>query len=242
MLLGLIGKSLKHSFSKTYFEEKFRQKKLQYQYQNFEIHHIDQCQEIFLKPNLRGFNVTNPYKTEIIPYLHELSPEALQIGAVNTVSIKKGKRIGHNTDCYGFSKLIEPLQLNSADQVMILGTGGAAKAVAYTLKQKGINPLIISRFPKEGQLSYSDLQPIHFEAVRMIVQTTPLGMYPELTGFPPINYDLIYQKHILVDLIYNPIKSVFLQLGERREAQILNGYAMLTHQADKAWEIWCDSI
>ena len=240
MLFGLLGKSLAHSFSAGFFNQKFKDLGLNHQYKNFEIDSIEKCVEIFALKNLQGLNVTVPYKEQIIPYLDTLSQEAQKIGAVNVITIEKNQRIGYNTDVYGFEKLIEPFHLAIRDQVVVLGAGGAAKAVNYVLRHKGITPVTVVRSPQQGQISFEDFKDFDFSTLRMLIQTTPVGLNPE--ECLPITYEKLNRHHIVVDLIYNPSPTLFLKNAQHQGAKIVNGSLMLYQQAEKAWEIWQKSF
>ncbi len=239
---GLIGKMLSHSFSKKYFEEKFKRENISAVYENFEIGDISQVEEIFsAQPNLFGLNVTIPYKEQIIPYLDEVDEQAQKIGAVNTIYIDKatGKKKGYNTDYYGFKQSLKPFLENQHQRALILGTGGASKAVAYVLNELGIITAFVSRNPTaDNQLSYDDLNENLMQSFLLIVNTTPLGTFPNIDEKPAINYDAITPNHLLYDLVYNPAETAFLKEGKERGALTINGEQMLQLQAEKAWEIW----
>ena len=236
---GLIGKSLRHSFSKSFFEEKFiREGISNTSYKNFELSEVKEVVELFKDPSISGLNVTIPYKKSIIPYLDSLSSEAEEIGAVNTIVFSNGKLTGHNTDHIGFQNSIKPFLENSMERALILGTGGASKAVIYALTKLGIDCLSVSRNPKEDQLSYNDLNEYVFKHHLLIVNTSPVGMYPNSNQSPEIPYQHLTKEHLLVDLIYNPSETLFLKNGKKQGARILNGEAMLIHQAEASWAIW----
>jgi len=242
MNFGLIGKSLSHSFSKAYFEKKFNDLKLlDYTYQNFELETINQIQSVFNTLRLKGLNVTNPYKEEIIPFLNGLSIEAKQIGAVNCIKIVDGKTKGYNTDCYGFAQSIKPFLEPQHNKALILGTGGAAKAVAYALKAIGVEVYFLTSSATKKNANtffYSELNNYILNAFRLIVNTTPLGLYPNINEAPKIPYELITANHLCYDLIYNPIETYFLKQSKQQGALVVNGYSMLQLQAEKSWEIW----
>lgn len=239
---GLIGKNIDYSFSRGYFKDKFKKEKLVYSYVNFDIGTISQFPYILKEnPDLIGLNVTIPFKESIIPYLDELSPEAQSIGAVNTIKIlSNGKLIGFNTDYYGFQKSIKPMLNNQHKAALILGTGGASKAIAYAFKQWDIPTQFVSRNAKENILSYDDLNKETILAYSIIVNTTPLGTYPNIKSYPKIPYSLLSPNHLLYDLTYNPSTTVFMQKGMAQGAKATNGYKMLVEQAEKAWDIWQD--
>lgn len=239
---GLLGKTLSHSFSKKYFEEKFKRENIDAEYENFEIDDISEVEELFsAQPNLCGLNVTIPYKEHIMPYLDEIDEQAQKIGAVNTIYIDKktGKKKGYNTDVYGFKQSLKPFLENQHQRALILGTGGASKAVAYVLNELGIITAFVSRNPTtENQLSYDDLNEKLIQSFLLIVNTTPLGTFPNVDERPAINYNAITKNHLLYDLIYNPVETAFLKEGKKRGALTINGEQMLKLQAEKAWEIW----
>jgi shikimate dehydrogenase len=196
-------------------------------------------EKLLKKSSLSGLNVTIPFKEEIIPFLDELSLEAQEIGAVNTVQFKKGKFIGHNTDVFGFKQMIKPFFQSHHEKALILGTGGAAKAVAYVLDNLGCQVNFISRSPNaENVFSYEEVNEIMLDTHKMLINTTPLGMYPAIDAYPKIPYKYLTPKHLVIDLIYNPIKTRFLAHAEKEGSVILNGRTMLEQQAEKSWEIW----
>ena len=187
----------------------------------------------------KGLNVTIPYKEEVIPFLDEISDEARQIGAVNTISFSNGKTKGHNTDAFGFHQMIKPFFTFEHERAMILGTGGASKAVAHVLKSIGVNVIYISRNPEgENQFSYSEINEHMLRACKLVVNTTPIGTFPNIEECIEFPFEFLTQSHLVVDLIYNPEKTKFLRLSQENSATILNGQGMLEHQALKAWEIW----
>jgi shikimate dehydrogenase len=240
MKLGLIGKSLKHSFSERYFKALFAAENLpNHRYQNFELQSIGELPALLAnQPKLRGFNVTFPYKEVILPFLRGLSAEAEAIGAVNTVVKKEGQWIGHNTDWWGFKESIDPLLNVHQQRSLILGTGGAAKAVGYALAQMGMTYLLVSRAPRGadqvGYLQAAELLQDH----KVLINTTPVGTHPQLEQRPPIALENLSDQHLVYDLIYNPAKSALLKEAEFRGAQISNGLSMLELQAQKAWQLW----
>ncbi len=210
-----------------------------YRYENFDLESIEEFPDMLRNnPGLVGLNVTIPYKEAIIPYLDELDVEAARIGAVNTIKIGAGGLKGYNTDAYGFQKSLEPLLRGQHKKALILGTGGASKAVAHVFRSLSIAFRYVSRQPGPGQLSYESLGEDIMNSHAIIVNTTPLGTHPNISEKPLVPYDLISPDHLLFDLIYNPEKTAFLQEGEKRGAQIKNGLRMLELQAEKAWEIW----
>lgn len=236
---GLIGKSLSHSFSKKYFTKKFDSEGVIADYVNFEFNSISEVVSLKNNPELKGFNVTIPYKESIIEYLDELSPIASQLGAVNTVQIIDEKWIGHNTDVFGFRQMIKPFFKSHHEKAIILGTGGASKAVAYVLEQIGAEVIFISRSPQgEFEFDYDDLNEQMLNTCKIIVNTTPVGTFPDVDDEIQLPYLFLTPKHLVVDLIYNPAKTRFLEKSELQGAWILNGQTMLEQQAEEAWRIW----
>ena len=236
---GLIGKTLDHSFSKSYFENKFITQHIQNaSYSNLPLESIDEFKSLIKKKTFSGLNITIPYKTSIIPFLDELSEEAKSIGAVNTIHFKNDKLIGYNTDYIGFLNAIKPFLKNTMEQALILGTGGASKAVVFALKKIGIKCSCVSRLPNEQQWNYDQLNDLILKHHLLIVNTTPLGTIPNINECPNIPYQFITEKHLLVDLVYNPEETLFLKKGRKNLANILNGKSMLIHQAEEAWKIW----
>ncbi len=239
MQVGLIGKSLKHSFSKKYFSEKFDRLDLHgHRYTNFELSSIEDFPALLREnPWLTGLNVTNPYKAAIIPYLDSLSAEAKQVEAVNTIKVVGGKLLGFNTDIFGFTESIKPWLKLSCNKALILGTGGASNAIAFSLTQLGINNTKVSRSPGSEQLNYDEASS-KLKDYDLLVNTTPLGTFPNVKEVPPLNMRLLNRNHLIYDLVYNPRKTAFLAEAESKGAIIKNGYEMLVLQAEKSWEIW----
>lgn len=237
---GLLGKNISYSFSKKYFETFFETKQLNHRYINFDLESIDEIQNILSKEkNLKGLNVTIPYKEQIIPFLYKMDKEAKEIGAVNTVKIsKKGNLIGYNSDHYGFAKSLAEHFPIEGKKALILGTGGASKAVAYVLKSLNFDYKYVSRDKKENAYSYDNLTTNIIESHKLIINCTPLGTSPNINSYPKIPFDGVGTKHLLFDLIYNPRLTLFLKLGKDQGARIVNGEAMLNYQAKKSWEIW----
>ncbi|MGC1473375.1 MAG: shikimate dehydrogenase [Psychroserpens sp.] len=239
--LGLIGKDISYSFSKTYFTEKFRAEKRPFSYENFDLKDISEFKPLVDDHNdILGFNVTIPYKEAIIPYLDKLDAKAKKIGAVNTITVAfSGKLKGYNTDCYGFKKSIKPFLKSHHKKALILGTGGASKAIAYTLKKLKIDFDYVSRTPKpKVKFTYESLSVEDIKVYQIIINSTPLGTFPDVNSCPDIPYDGITEQHLLYDLIYNPEETKFLKTGKAQGAAISNGYQMLIYQAEKAWRIW----
>ncbi|MGM9705070.1 MAG: shikimate dehydrogenase family protein [Prevotella sp.] len=240
---GLIGYPLGHSFSISYFNEKFENEKIDAQYINFEIPSIDNINEILASnPELKGLNVTIPYKEKVIPYLDNISPEAAAIGAVNVIRVtNKGKNVelkGFNSDVIGFTQSIEPMLEKIHQNALILGTGGASKAVDYGLKSLGLNTLFVSREKKANSITYQELTPEIIKKYNVIVNCTPLGMYPKVDSCPDIPYEAMDNHTILYDLIYNPDKTLFMKRGAQYGATTKNGIEMLLLQAFASWNFW----
>ncbi len=238
---GLLGRNINYSFSKGYFIEKFDTEKLEgYTYENFDIQEITTFPEIIkTNPDLKGLNVTIPYKETVIPFLDKLSKKARVIGAVNTIKInKKGKLKGYNTDYYGFKKSLKPLLQPHHKKALILGTGGASKGVAFALDELGILYTFVSRQAKENTIDYSQINTATFDEYQIIINSTPVGTSPNTEAFPLIPYEYFTKKHIAYDLIYNPAETLFLKKASEQGAQTKNGLDMLVFQAEKAWEIW----
>ena len=244
---GLIGFPLKHSFSAKFFTEKFRREEIDAEYLNFEIEHIQEIRHIILfNQQLKGLNVTIPYKEQIIPFLNEISPEAQKIGAVNVIKVdrKPGdmyyyRLTGYNTDYIGFTQSLAPLiDPTSHRKALILGTGGASKAVAQALTDMHIEWKYVSRTPGNDRFTYNDLSPTVISEHTLIVNASPVGTFPETGHCPDIPYELLTSRHLLYDLIYNPEETLFLQKGKIQGTAIKNGREMLELQALAAWEIW----
>jgi shikimate dehydrogenase len=236
---GLIGNPLTHSFSPAYFKEKFRQLGLPDTYDLLDVANLHDIKNQIAQLNWEGFNVTIPHKTSILDYLDEITPIAESIGAVNSIKIQSGKWIGTNTDAPGFEKSILPFLENHFPRALIIGTGGASKAVEFVLKNKGIETWFLSRSPKEKHhLGYHQIDASSLKHFPLIVQTTPLGTYPDIHGCPALPFEGITPQHFLVDLIYNPTQTTFLKEGLNRGAKTQNGLRMLEIQADLSWEFW----
>ncbi len=237
---GLIGKNIGYSFSKKFFSEKFERENLPHCYENFDINSIDSIQEIISENiDLKGLNITIPYKESIIPYLDFVDETAKKIGAVNTIKISENKKLtGFNTDFYGFQKALEKFLPLPQKKALILGTGGASKAIAYALEMLGFGFKFVSRKENLHTISYEILNKSTIENHLLIVNCTPLGTFPNIHEYPAIPYEFVSEKHLLFDLIYNPSETEFLKLGKIRGAKTSNGLKMLELQAEKAWEIW----
>jgi shikimate dehydrogenase len=241
---GLLGYPLTHSFSKRYFTEKFEKENINSTYQNFEIENINKFPEVIKNnPEIIGLNVTIPYKEQVIPFLDELNDSAREIGAVNTIQVKRtesGIRLkGFNTDTYGFETSLKPLLKDHHKKALILGTGGASKALKFVLSNLGIEFVSASiEELKENEIRYEDIDKKMMEERLLIINATPLGTYPKVDTFANIPYEFIGKKHLLFDLVYNPEVTQFLAKGKAKGATIKNGYEMLLQQAVKAYEIW----
>ena len=231
---------MKHSQSRFYFNKKFENESLDCLYQHFDLKSLDELREVMEKyPNLCGFNVTIPYKEAIIPLLDEIDAVAKEVGAVNVVKINKGTLKGYNTDVYGFERLLNrAINGKEIDHALILGTGGASKAVQYALKQEGIPYATISRNAEKGDYTYDTLTDEVLRQNHLIINTTPLGMYPQIDDFPNLHYQALSKKHILIDLIYNPKETAFMELGKTWGAKVYGGMQMFEEQAKKTWEIF----
>jgi shikimate dehydrogenase len=238
---GLVGKELSHSFSKKYFDEKFSKTLFEdCSYHNFEIASIEDFPNLIkANPDLNGLNVTIPYKESIIPFLDAVSEKASLIGAVNVIRFtKKGKWKGYNSDWYGFKKSIEPLLQPHHKKALILGTGGASKAVAFALNKLGIFYSFVSRENKENTIDYNFINATTFDNYQIVINCTPLGTSPNIKECPPIPYEFFTDKHLAFDLVYNPEETKFLKKAKKKGAITKNGYEMLVFQAEKAWNIW----
>jgi shikimate dehydrogenase len=244
---GLIGYPLGHSFSRKYFAEKFLNEQItDCNYENYPLTNLNQLQKLISDENdLCGLNITIPYKSEIIRFLDMIEPEASEIGAVNVLKIKRLNRTiklyGYNSDITGISDTLMPFLKDNVRNAIVLGTGGSSRAVCYVLNKFGLKITLVSRNKKPGILGYSDINPGMIANSRLIINTTPLGMYPDTQSKPEINYSLLNNNHILFDLVYNPELTSFLKMGMEQGCTILTGIKMLHSQAEKSWEIWNDS-
>ncbi|HET7897858.1 MAG TPA: shikimate dehydrogenase [Flavisolibacter sp.] len=240
---GLIGRTLKHSFSQNFFTKKFEENGItDCVYQNFELATIDEFPQLLKTyPDSKGFNVTIPYKEEILPFLTNTNEVVKEIGACNCIKVEGDSLTGYNTDVVGFRNSLESRLKPHHKKALILGTGGAAKAIRYVLSQLGIEYVMVSRRKGEHELGYEDLGKEVLADHYLIINTTPLGMYPNVNANPPIPYEYLTPKHFLYDLIYNPEKTKFMAEGEKRGAQTCNGYEMLIGQAEESWRIWNSS-
>ena len=238
---GLLGRNINYSFSRGYFTDKFKKEQLDNcSYENFDIPEITAFAEIIANnTDIKGMNVTIPYKEVVIPYLDKLSKKAAKIGAVNTIKFtKKGKLKGYNTDYYGFLKSLSPLLQPHHKKALILGTGGASKGVAFALEELGIAYTFVSREAKPHIIDYSQINADTFNEYQIIINSTPIGTSPNIEACPAIPYEFFTEEHIAYDLIYNPAETQFLKNAKAQGAQIKNGLDMLVFQAEKAWEIW----
>jgi shikimate dehydrogenase len=237
---GLIGRTLTHSFSKNFFMQKFLENGItDCVYDNFELKCIEDLPALLKNyPDLNGLNVTIPYKEDVLQYLTDQNDIVKEVGACNCIKIEGDNLKGYNTDVIGFWKSLQPKLKRHHKRALILGTGGAAKAIRYVLEQLGIEYANVSRRKKVNELGYEDLGEEVLSKYYLIINTTPLGMYPNVDTDPPMPYEYITRKHFLYDLIYNPEKTKFLAEGEKRGAQICNGYEMLILQAEESWRIW----
>ena len=233
---GLIGRNISYSFSKKYFEQKFQKLLLNnYSYDIFDTEDLQNIKKIFEIENIKGLNVTIPYKEKIIPYLDELSDEAMAIGAINCISIKNGKSKGFNTDAIGFEKTLLLHKKENQKTAIILGNGGAAKAVQYILKKNNIPYITVSR---TTEINYENLSTDHVKNNLIIIQCTPVGTYPNVEDCLDFPFEGITENHLIIDLIYNPEYTKFIRNCSEKGAKTANGLYMLEQQAEKAWEIW----
>ncbi|MDH3652324.1 MAG: shikimate dehydrogenase [Saprospiraceae bacterium] len=238
---GLIGYPLTHSFSEKYFKEKFERDDIaDCRYDNFPIDQIEMLPALISSfEDLEGLNVTIPYKQAVIRFLDELSPEAEAIGAVNTIKLEEGRVLGYNTDATGFEESLRNyVAIDSSLRALILGTGGASKAVCYVLEKMNVRYQLVSRSAAPGTITYSSLNRDMLQNHLLIINTTPIGMYPKMDDQPDLPYEGLSSEHYLYDLIYNPEKTAFLKRGEEAGCHIKNGMEMLILQAEKSWEIW----
>jgi shikimate dehydrogenase len=242
MQFGLLGKKLSHSFSKSYFEKKFSKEQLaDHSYTNFEISDIAEF-PLLLKnnPELKGLNITVPFKESVIPFLDSIDDVSREIGAVNCIKIQNGKTKGFNTDAYGFRQSIKPFLEPKHERALIFGTGGSSKAVAYVLRQMGVNYYFVTSSVKKSANTffYKELNSVIFSQFHLLINCTPLGMFPDIDACPDIPYDEVTANHLAYDLIYNPEQTLFLKKCGEKGAITMNGLSMLQLQAEKSWEIW----
>ncbi len=238
-LFGLVGKRLEHSFSERYFAEKFKREGIEgVNYQLFPLDEIHLIEGLFSMSQLGGLNVTIPYKIDVIPYLEELSPDVISIGAVNCIQISEGHTSGWNTDWIGFLRSVKPFLASKHDQALVFGSGGSSKAVHYALRDLGVKTFTVSREKGKGNFQLSELTKDHINHFKLLINCTPVGMFPDINDKLPIPYDGIGSDHFVVDLIYNPEETLFLREAKNRGAMVLNGYNMLVFQAEASWKIW----
>lgn len=238
---GLLGRNISYSFSKGYFTDKFKTENIDgCTYENFDIPDISKFPAVMANtPDIKGINVTIPYKEEVMAHLNSLSKKAARIGAVNTIKItKKGKLKGYNTDYYGFKKSLQPLLALHHQKALILGTGGASKGVAFALEELGIDYTFVSRGGKENTIDYASINAMTFANYQIVINCTPIGTSPDTEASPAIPYHFFTDRHIAYDLIYNPAETTFLKQAKAQGAIIKSGYDMLVFQAEKSWEIW----
>lgn len=237
---GLIGESLGHSFSPGYFKDKFLREGIDdASYEAFELKRIDEVKTLLTNPEIHGLNVTIPYKVLIVPFLDGLSDVARAVGAVNTVVLQEGKAIGCNTDVHGFRSALKPVLRSHHNRALILGSGGASAAVRYTLKQLGVQSMTISRHPKKpDQAAYEEVNEAAIKHFPLIINTTPVGQWPDVDACPDIPYEFIGPSNLLVDLVYNPEETLFMAKGREKGAWVKNGYDMLVNQAERSWALW----
>ena len=236
---GLIGKTLGHSFSATFFKDYFEKNQIDATYSNFELESIEEVQAL-LKQDIAGFNVTFPYKESIIPFLDRLDETAQTIGAVNVVSFENGATVGYNTDAYGFAQSIKPFLTFEHERALIFGTGGAAKAVAHVFSQLGLDVFYISRAPEHQNriYAYSEINEHMLRSCKVLVNCTPIGTFPDITACLPIPFEHLTEAHLVIDLVYNPAETALMANAKKQGAAVMNGLSMLQHQALKSYEIW----
>lgn len=240
---GLIGTPLSHSFSQRWFTALFAREGLSHhRYELFPLEDIGRLPMLLRDtPGLAGLNVTIPYKETVMPYLDAIDPLAAAVGAVNTIVVRDGRTTGYNTDVDGFRSTLRPLLGNARPRALVLGTGGASRAVAFVLRELGVRFRMVSRSAERGDLTWEQVDPIVTKVCTLIINTTPLGMHPAVDAAPPLPYDAIGPKHTLVDLVYNPAETLFMRHGLTNGATVVNGLHMLEAQAAAAWRIWCEA-
>ena len=240
---GLIGYPLGHSFSISYFNEKFENEHINAEYINFEMPSIDDFLEVLsMNPELKGLNVTIPYKEKVMQFLDQVSPEARAIGAVNVIKVEtkggKTQLLGFNSDVIGFTESIKPMLMPYHKKALVLGTGGASKAIAYSLKQLGVEPVFVSRYQRPGKIQSETIKPEVVKEYNVIVNCTPCGMFPHSDQCPNLPYEAMDNHTILYDLIYNPDQTLFMRKGAKYGAKVKNGLEMILLQAFASWEFW----
>jgi shikimate dehydrogenase len=236
---GLIGKTLAHSFSASFFKDYFEKNNIDARYSNFELKDIEEISSIF-EQNLSGLNVTFPYKESVIPYLDRLDESAAQIGAVNVISFENGEKVGYNTDAYGFAQSIKPFLTFEHERALIFGTGGASKAVAHVFKHIGLDVFYISRNGHEatGVFTYEDINSHMLQACKVLVNCTPIGTFPNISDCIELPFEHLTPAHLVIDLVYNPSETELMKRAKKQGAAVMNGLSMLQHQALKSYEIW----
>jgi shikimate dehydrogenase len=237
---GLIGKQLSHSFSPAFFADFFQKQGIDAHYAAYELQEISDFPQLMKDHIFGGLNVTIPYKTDIIPFLDELDPLAVEIQAVNVIAFENGRTKGYNTDVYGFQQSIKPFLTFHHERALIFGTGGASKAVAHVFKSLGIDVIFVSQSPSNlsNHFTYADVNEHMLAACKVIVNCTPLGMFPDVDSALELPYSSLCEDHLLIDLVYNPEETLFMKQGRAHGATAMNGLSMLQHQALKSWEIW----
>lgn len=239
ILYGLIGKSLSHSFSASYFNNKFKNENINAEYRLFELTELSDMFQLFKEhKNLKGLNITIPFKESILSYLDYSNSIVKETGSCNTLKIKNQKIYGFNTDVYGFEKTLEKQLQTKPQHSLVFGNGGAAKSILYVLKKKGILATVFNRSQNPNTLPYSQLNQEIIQKSELIINTTPVGMFPHLNDVLPFPFEYITSQHIVIDLIYNPEETLFLKECRKRGAKIVNGLLMLQQQAEMSWEIW----
>jgi shikimate dehydrogenase len=236
---GLIGKTLAHSFSASFFKDYFEKNNIDARYSNFELNDVEEISSIF-EQNLSGLNVTFPYKESVIPYLDRLDESAAQIGAVNVIAFENGEKVGYNTDAYGFAQSIKPFLTFEHERALIFGTGGASKAVAHVFKQIGLDVFYISRNGHEatGVFTYEDINSHMLQACKVLVNCTPIGTFPNISDCIELPFEYLTPAHLVIDLVYNPSETELMKRAKKKGAAVMNGLSMLQHQALKSYEIW----
>lgn len=236
---GIIGYPLGHSFSRGFFTEKFARESIDAQYLNFEIPDVAMLSDVLRdNPELRGLNVTLPHKQAVIPLLDEMSEEAMEIGAVNVIRVRNGKLKGFNSDIIGFTNSIKPLLQPHHRKALVLGTGGASKAIRVGLNRLGIEWTYVSRSPRDGMVTYEDITAETLQEYTVIVNCSPVGMFPKVDAAPAIPYELLSPQHLLFDCVYNPEETLFMKKGRKQGATVKNGLEMLHLQAAASWNFW----
>ena len=235
MNFGLVGKRLSHSFSKDFFTQKFKKLNLKsHNYENYEIDNLNELRELIKKNQLYGLNVTIPFKQEIIKYLDEIESNAREINSVNTIKVENNKLIGYNSDIQGFENSFIPI-IGKRQKAIVLGNGGASKAVQFVLKKNKIKFIIFSR---SGKKKFEDITNSDIISSQIIINTTPLGMYPDINTYPNIPYHALSSNHLIYDLVYNPEETIFIKKAKEKNCLVINGLEMLINQANISWEIW----